>query len=331
MKISAFLVFLGFVSQLSAQNYSCQTPLLLTECSGDVINAFGGLAGATEFCEGQEITFQNNSTGTIDSTAFCWGDGKVTLLRGAVSATHIYDFGGDTCLAANRPRTLEVVMVAFRTCAAGVTSSYIKTPIRILVKPKVQFGFPLPVCVNTDFTFSNTSCPNAAASEVTYLWNFGDGTTSTSSAASITHRYTEVRNYTVTLTVTNRCGPKSLTQTVTVIGLPKAKAEVVSGHRNTTSPYIVCDGTTVILTGINSINSTSYEWTSIPTGVNFFPRKDTIVPSFIFPRAGDYIIILKTNNTCAKPNFDTLKFRVLPVTGLPLPQQPGSSDLGGVG
>ena len=156
MKIVSFSFFLCLLGQLAAQNYDCRTPLLLTECSGDVINALGGLAGATEFCEGQEITFQNNSTGTIDSTAFCWGDGKVTLVRGAVSATHIYDFGGDTCLAANRPRTLEVVMVAFRTCAAGVTSSYIKTPIRILVKPKVQFGFPLPVCVNTDFTLGLT-------------------------------------------------------------------------------------------------------------------------------------------------------------------------------
>lgn len=322
MKIISFLVFLCFFSQISAQNYDCRTPLLLTECSGDVINALGGLAGATEFCEGQEITFQNNSTGTIDSTAFCWGDGKVTIVRGAASASHTYDFGGDTCLANNRPRTLEVVMVPFRTCANGVTSSYIRTPIRILVKPKVRFGFPLPVCVNTDFTFSNTSCPNAAASEVTYRWDFGDGTTSTSSAASITHRYTEIRNYTVTLTVTNSCGPKSLTQTVVVIGLPKAKAEVVSGPRTTTSPYIVCNGSTVVLTGINSTNSTSYEWSSIPTGVNFFPRKDTIVPSFIFPRVGDYSIVLKTNNACAKPSYDTLKFRVLATDGLALPPQP---------
>lgn len=321
MKFASFFFFLLFFTNTSAQNYDCRTPLLLTECAGDTINTRGGLDGATEFCEGQEITFLNNSTGTIDSTAFCWGDGKVTVVRGAAGATHTYNFGNDTCLASNRPRTLEVSMVAFRTCAAGVTSNYIKTPIRILVKPKVQFSFPQPVCVGVDFRFTNATCTNAPAAEVTYLWDFGDGTTSTSSAATITHRYNTAGNFTVTLTVTNRCGPRTSTQIVTATGLPKAKAEVRSGTQTQTSPYIVCGGTPVVLTGINSTNSTIYTWSSIPNTVNFSPRKDTIVPVVVFPQAGDYTIILKTDNGCNKPSFDTLKFRVLSTAGLSLPTQ----------
>jgi gliding motility-associated-like protein len=306
---------------LSAQNYDCRTPLLLTECTGDSINARGGLAGATEFCEGQEVSFLNNSTGTIDSTAYCWGDGRVSLVRGAAGAVHTYDFGSDTCLAANRPRTLEVVMVAFRTCANGITSSYIKTPVRILVKPKVIFSFPQPVCAATDFSFINATCTNAPAAEVSYLWDFGDGTTSTSSAASIMHRYNQQGNYIVSLTVTNRCGPKKSTQTVTVIGLPKAKAEVLDGTQNRISPYIVCGGNFVTVTGINSVNSSSYIWSSVPATINFFPRKDTTVPRLLFNLPGDYTVILKTNNACDKPSFDTLRFRVLSSAGLALPAQ----------
>ena len=321
MKYFFCLCFLAIPFFVTAQNYDCRAPALLTECIGDSINARGGLAGATEFCEGQEVSFLNSSTGTIDSTAYCWGDGKVTVVRGPLGATHTYDFGGDTCLPANRPRTLEVVMVAFRTCAAGITSSYIKTPIRILVKPKVIFGFPQPVCMGTDFSFTNSSCPNAPATETTYLWDFGDGTTSNSAAASITHRYNTVGNFTVSLTVSNRCGPKTLTQIVSVIGLPKAKAEVVSGAQSTTQPFVICVGSSVVLTGNNSLNSSSYLWTSLPTGVNFFPKNDTIVPTVVFNQPGNYSVILKTNNTCNKPSYDTLRFRVLSVSDLTLQTQ----------
>ncbi|MBL0343451.1 MAG: PKD domain-containing protein [Bacteroidetes bacterium] len=59
---------------------------------------------------------------------------------------------------------------------------------------------------------------STSTAAVTYLWDFGDGTTSTDQ--NPTHTYAIAGTYTVTLTVTNACGTNSTTQTITVQGCP---------------------------------------------------------------------------------------------------------------
>jgi PKD repeat protein len=58
--------------------------------------------------------------------------------------------------------------------------------------------------------FTNTSTGGGAT---TYLWNFGDGNTSTDVSPS--HIYSTVGTFTVTLTVTNACGTSTATSTIT--------------------------------------------------------------------------------------------------------------------
>lgn len=71
-------------------------------------------------------------------------------------------------------------------------------------------------CSNSDnFTFSNTSTTGVG---VTYLWNFGDGTTST--LYSPTKSYTGAGTFTVSLTVTNAVGSVTSTQSVVVLAGP---------------------------------------------------------------------------------------------------------------
>ncbi|MBC8045971.1 MAG: PKD domain-containing protein [Fimbriimonadaceae bacterium] len=62
--------------------------------------------------------------------------------------------------------------------------------------------------VGLTFTFTNTSTEGTS-----YLWNFGDGTTST--IVSPTHTYEETDTYSVTLTVTNDCGSDVYTTVIT--------------------------------------------------------------------------------------------------------------------
>lgn len=59
-------------------------------------------------------------------------------------------------------------------------------------------------------TFTNTSV-NATS----YLWNFGDGNTST--LANPTHTYANSGTYTVVLTATNACGSTNYSETLTII------------------------------------------------------------------------------------------------------------------
>jgi DNA-binding beta-propeller fold protein YncE len=65
---------------------------------------------------------------------------------------------------------------------------------------------------------------------VTYAWDFGDGTTSVTSAATVTHRYRARRNYTTTVTLTDAAGTslqQSFTgQTVSRNGGPSASISI---------------------------------------------------------------------------------------------------------
>ncbi|PWW20123.1 MULTISPECIES: PKD domain-containing protein [unclassified Chryseobacterium] len=65
------------------------------------------------------------------------------------------------------------------------------------------------VCNNTTVYFDNLSEQNGGSDIVNYFWQFGDGTTSTSTAFEPSHIYTNPGNYTIQLTVTNKCGCQS--------------------------------------------------------------------------------------------------------------------------
>lgn len=81
----------------------------------------------------------------------------------------------------------------------------------------VGVGSPYSTTVNADFTASQTSScslpftanfTDQSSNATSYLWNFGDGSTSTQTNPS--HTYTQAGNYNVTLQVSSSCGSDSL-------------------------------------------------------------------------------------------------------------------------
>jgi PKD repeat protein len=121
-------------------------------------------------------------------------------------------------------------------------------------------------------TFTSTSTGSPAS----YLWNFGDGTTST--APSPAHTYATGGDYTVTLTVANLAGSNQSTQTVVL-------AVANFGY---------------VATGANSVTFTD---TSSPAGsvqsrVWDFGGLGTSTaanPTFTFPAPGSYTVRLTIN------------------------------------
>ncbi len=85
----------------------------------------------------------------------------------------------------------------------------------ILEQEDLIVVLPLPTA---DFSFSisggTVSFTNTSESADSYLWDFGDG--STSSTPNPTHTYTTSETYEVTLVATNDCGTNAYTQTVNV-------------------------------------------------------------------------------------------------------------------
>jgi PKD repeat protein len=106
-----------------------------------------------------------------------------------------------------------------------------------------QFSPAAPV-INQSITFDGTTSQSVSPI-VGYSWNFGDGTSA--SGAVVSHAYSNVASYTVTLTVTNdRGGTASTTRTVSVSGssLPTANF--------TTSPAAIQVGDPVFFNGASS-------------------------------------------------------------------------------
>ena len=141
-------------------------------------------------CPPKTIQFTNQSTpGTGGTTTYYWdfGDGFTSSLE---NPTHTYTTYG------NYSVTLQV------TNSTGCT--------KLLTKPNYIQIVPKP---NAAFTASNNnSCTaplvanftNTSTGAVSYLWNFGDGTTSTQTSPS--HTYTTPGSYTVTLIASNAGG-----------------------------------------------------------------------------------------------------------------------------
>jgi PKD repeat protein len=134
--------------------------------------------------------------------------------------------------------------------------------------------------INLDtVTFSNTTIGTA-----TYLWEFGDGDTST--VKNPVHVYPTGGTYVVVLTATNECGTSTKTDTISIasFGPPVAgfSADTMSG----------CAPLTVNFTN-NSLGAVSYQWT-FPGGS---PDSSTVAnPTVVYDSAGVYVATLIATN-----------------------------------
>ena len=146
---------------------------------------------------------------------------------------------------------------------------------------------PTPVQMNVQATFdASASTPGANATSLTYAWTFGDGATAT--GRTVTHAFTTVGTFVVTLTVTNDRGlSASATQSITVAASPSPTGDFVVSP----VPQVAGDPVTFNATGVRpSAGRTivSYNW-------NFGDNTGNasgVVVTHIFPTAGTFVTVL---------------------------------------
>lgn len=143
-------------------------------------------------CSPLIVQFTNTSTGNPTSYAWDFGNGATSVLQNP-STTYTL------------PGTYTVTLVA--TNAGGSNTKTVTNMITVLGKPVVNFSsIDTAGCPPLTVTFNNNTnlvTPGAG----TYLWNFGDGFTSTLQNPS--HTYTASGYYNVTLVATNSGGCNS--------------------------------------------------------------------------------------------------------------------------
>jgi len=149
-------------------------------------------ASPTIACPGNTVNFSNLSTGTIASYNWSFGDGATSS---TANPTHAYASPGQYSISL----TVE---------GPGGSDTETKTNyVTIQAVPTSEFAAsPTDGAVPLYVNFTNQSTGGTS-----WLWNFGDGATSTIQHPS--HNYTIAGDYTVSLTVSSYCGSDLETKT----------------------------------------------------------------------------------------------------------------------
>ncbi len=203
-KLSAFLLLL-FLSSLCTSRAFTQV-IAGIRANGLIVNN----GDTVRVCEGNSITYQSSAQGSVNiNWAFTGGNQGTATSLGPIAVNY--------------------VTAGFYTAKQVITAGNMADSMFITIqvsntKPTAAFSFtPNNVCGNINIQFTS----QAVGDGLTYFWNFGDGSTSTS--ANPGHQFLQATGmpgtttYPVKLVVTNMFGCKdSITQTVTVNNVPDA-------------------------------------------------------------------------------------------------------------
>jgi len=192
-------------------------------------------------CDGQKVYFedQSYSNNTPQSTIYQWLWNFDDPLSGANNTSALQN-PSHTFMSGKT--SYNVTLIAWensQSCPSPITTKVvnINTPI------PVDFSYTNNICINqnVDFTTDPLVLPPA---NYTWLWDFGDGFTS-SSPGSVSHPYAGVGNFTVTLTLTDVNGcTKSKVHVVSIVPQPVANFTF-------TSPS--CFGTAIQFTDLSFV------------------------------------------------------------------------------
>jgi gliding motility-associated-like protein len=239
-------------------------------------------------CESLTYRFSNLSSATkpFTATSFRWdfGDGT-TQVAGAAPVTHTYTAGG----------TYNVKLILLDTNYCNGPDSVVK---QIRISPLVEAHFTTPAsgCVPYTAAFTNTSMGGTD-----FLWEFGDGTTST--AIDPTHLYPSTGTYRVRLIAsdTATCNKRDTSDYFTIIVSPNPTASFDYSPKPTQSNAPVHFQN-------SSSGGSSYKWLFGDSDTLFTIRRDTAV-QHLYNASGTYDVCLVTYN-----NFGCIDTSCQPVT-----------------
>jgi PKD repeat protein/Tol biopolymer transport system component len=219
-------------------------------------------ASSVSICAGNSVTYTNTST---NATSYSWTfSGGTPATSTQVSPTIVYTNPGtyDVSLFATGPGgSNTLTMTSYIMVGAAAVADYsVSDTLVYLPAPLVSFT-------------------NASSNATSYLWDFGDG--STSSTQSPDHTYTAAGDFLVQLVAYNTCGNDTLDTIIHVLNPPPVAT--FSG-----TPTSICAGESVQFSN-SSTNATSYNWTF--SGGN--PSSSTLQnPLVVYANPGTYNVSL---------------------------------------
>jgi PKD repeat protein len=244
-------------------------------------------ANEKEGCAPFLVNFYNNSRGA-NLFKYDFGDGSTLLTRSAPEVVqHTF----------TRPGTYTIVLTASNGCSDTTTTE----SITVLPQPLAAFSADNTLgCPGLVVKFKNTSTDG-----VSYLWDFGDGTTSTEFEP--THVFNADKEfYTISLTATNALGctyTATLNQYIRIVAPPVALFNVAP------STLISIPNYTFRFEDESTNNPTIWLWD--------FGDKTTSTlqnPSHTYLDTGTYVVTLRVAN---QQGCFTTTFKNVTIVGVP--------------
>ena len=198
------------------------------------------IANATQCLTGNLFSFTNTSTLATGILTYQWsfGDGANAISQ---NATHSYVAPGTY--------TVRLIITSDKGCIDSISKT-------ITVNPKPVASYSVnnasQCLTGNTFVFTNTS--SISSGIISYKWNFGDGSNSTT--VSPTHSYTTAGSYIVMLVVTSNNGcTDTARQTITVNPKPAVSFTI-------NDPAQCLNGNSFILTNTSTIatGNIAYQW-----------------------------------------------------------------------
>jgi gliding motility-associated-like protein len=253
-------------------------------------------------CTGTTLTFTYTlnpypvTSATVNNNFQClagnsFGFTNTTTIPGGGNISYQWDFYEFPMPGATRDTTHTFstagnhVYVLTATSDKGCSRSFNGT-VKVVSQPTASFTYSI-VSPNTNdqYAFSNTSTSPSGVAGMSYYWDFGDGTTSTTENPS--HVFTVAGTYTVRLTVTNANGcSESITEIITV----RKDPNIVAGF-TINNPAQCFTANSFVFTNTTSIAGgatvASYLW-DFGDGTN----SNAASPSHNYAGAGSYTVTL---------------------------------------
>jgi gliding motility-associated-like protein len=229
---------------------------------------------ANNACLGTAINFTNTSSPAPLSTQWYFGDGTTS---NNINATHSYASTG----------TYQVKMIAnFGGCIDSALKTIVVNPV-----PVADFSNPISIACKGPLNVPFTNLSTGANS---YLWNFGDGNSSTQPNPS--NNYLFEGGYTVSLTATNSFGCNSTVSKPGSVTIKAPKAVINGLPHFGCAPYTHNFSSTV--TAVDAV--VGYEWDFGDGTTSTFST-----PQHTYNTAGSYNIklVVTTSGGCTDTVF----------------------------
>ncbi|HUZ60349.1 MAG TPA: PKD domain-containing protein [Hanamia sp.] len=253
-------------------------------------------------CTNLSYTFTNTSiptSGSFPPNIFTWdfGDNTPTVTQSqSPPVVHTYASAG----------TYKVTLTINDTAYCNSPDDTVKT---IRLSPQVQALFSTPAvgCVPYNAIFVNNSLGG-----LSFLWDFGDGTTSTED--NPTHLYTQIGTYKITLTAYDSTACNKIDTTSFTISVRPNPTASFTYNPNPPKQNVITNFVN------QSIGATTYLWN--------FGDGDTsnlMSPSHLFNSSGTFNVCLEATNDagCSVDTCESVAALIRPLVDVPTAFTPG--------